>query len=61
MKEIKRLVMANQDNLLALHTNRDKPEIFQEVMRKIRSKGVCVQQCLDYRFEQQSSLPLYRF
>lgn len=37
VKEIKKLVMANQDNLLALHTNRDKPEIFQEVMRKIKN------------------------
>ena len=40
MKEIKRLVMANQDTLLALHTNRDKPDIFQEVLRKMKSKGV---------------------
>jgi NCK-associated protein 1 len=37
VKEIKRLVMANQDTLLALHTNRDKPEIFQEVLRKMRN------------------------
>ena len=38
VKEIKKLVMANQDTLLALHTNRDKPEIFTEVLRKLRSE-----------------------
>ena len=37
VKEIKRLVVLNQDTLLALHTNRDKPEIFNEVMRKVKS------------------------
>ena len=40
VKEIKKLVMLNQDTLLALHTNRDKPDIFNEVMRKIRSKDL---------------------
>lgn len=39
IKELKRLVVANQDTLLALHTNRDKPEIFSEVLRKLKSKG----------------------
>lgn len=38
VKEIKKLVLLNQDTLLALHTNRDKPEIFNEVMRKVKSK-----------------------
>lgn len=38
VKKIKDLVVQNQDTLLALHTNRDKPEIFYEVMRKIKSK-----------------------
>ena len=38
VKQIKRLVVANQDTLLALHTNRDKPEIFSEVLRKLKSK-----------------------
>lgn len=38
VKEIKKLVLANQDTLLALHTNRDKPEIFYEVIKKIKSK-----------------------
>jgi len=37
VKEIKRLVVLNQDTLLALHTNRDKPEIFNEVLRKVRN------------------------
>lgn len=36
VKEIKKLVVLNQDTLLALHTNRDKPEIFNEVMRKVK-------------------------
>ena len=40
VKEIKKLVVANQDTLLALHTNRDKPEIFSEVLRKLKSKAV---------------------
>ena len=39
VKEIKRLVVANQDTLLALHTNRDKTEIFHEVLRKLRSES----------------------
>ena len=39
VKEIKKLVVLNQDTLLALHTNRDKPEIFNEVMRKVKSNG----------------------
>lgn len=38
VKELKKLVVANQDTLLALHTNRDKPEIFTEVLRKLKSK-----------------------
>ena len=38
VKEIKKLVVANQDSLLALHTNRDKPEIFYEVIKKVKSK-----------------------
>ena len=37
VKELKKLVIANQDTLLALHTNRDKPEIFTEVLRKLKS------------------------
>lgn len=37
VKELKKLVVANQDTLLALHTNRDKPEIFTEVLRKLKS------------------------
>ena len=40
VKEIKKLVVLNQDTLLALHTNRDKPDIFNEVMRKVKSKSV---------------------
>ena len=38
VKELKKLVVNNQDTLLALHTNRDKPEIFSEVLRKLKSK-----------------------
>ena len=38
VKQIKKLVIANQDTLLALHTSRDKPEIFSEVLRKLKSK-----------------------
>ena len=38
VKEIKKLVVANQDSLLALHTNRDKPEIFYEVIKKVKSE-----------------------
>lgn len=39
VKEIKKLVVLNQDTLLALHTNRDKPDIFNEVMRKVKSES----------------------
>jgi len=46
VKEIKKLVIANQDTLLALHTNRDKPEIFLEVLRKLKSKGTSVCVCV---------------
>ena len=38
VKEIKKLVEQNQDTLLALHTNRDKPDIFNDLFRKLRSK-----------------------
>ena len=48
VKEIKKLVIANQDTLLALHTNRDKPEIFLEVLRKLKSEEtyLCVSYCV---------------
>ena len=39
VKKIRDLVVQNQDTLLGLHTNRDKPEVFYEVMRKIKSKS----------------------
>lgn len=38
VKEIKKLVVANQDALLALHTNRDKPEIYYEVIKNVKSE-----------------------
>ena len=38
VKEIRKLVEQNQDTLLALHTNRDKPDIFNDLLRKLRSK-----------------------
>ena len=38
VKEIRKLVEQNQDTLLALHTNRDKPDIFNDLFRKLRSK-----------------------
>ena len=38
VKEIKKLVEQNQDTLLALHTNRDKPDIFNDLFRKLRSE-----------------------
>ncbi|XP_064384719.1 nck-associated protein 1 homolog [Halichondria panicea] len=37
VKEIKKLVVANQDSLHALHSNRDKPEIYYEVIKKVKS------------------------
>ena len=37
VKEIKKLVEQNQDTLLALHTNRDKPDIFNDLFRKLKS------------------------
>ena len=42
VKEIKKLVVLNQDTLLALHTNRDKPEIFNEVMRKVKRNCIII-------------------
>ena len=36
VKEIKKLVLQNQDTLLALHTNRDKPDIFNDLFRKLK-------------------------
>ena len=38
VKELKRLVVANQDTLLTLHNNRDKPEIFSEIGKRVRSE-----------------------
>ena len=38
VKEIKKMVILNQDTLIALYTNRDKPEVFNELFRKLRSK-----------------------
>ncbi|XP_003382558.1 PREDICTED: nck-associated protein 1-like [Amphimedon queenslandica] len=37
VKEIRKLVEQNQDTLLALHTNRDKPDIFNDLFRKLRN------------------------
>ena len=37
VKEIRKLVELNQDTLLALHTNRDKPDVFNELMRRLKS------------------------
>ena len=43
-KEIKRLVVANKDVLLSMYQNKDKPELFQEASRRLRSEccRVCV-------------------
>ena len=49
VKEIKKLVIANQDTLLALHTNRDKPEIFLEVLRKLKSEEIYLCVCVIVR------------
>ena len=38
-KEIKRLVVANKDVLLNMYQNKDKPELFQEASRRLRSEG----------------------
>lgn len=46
VKEIKKLVVLNQDTLLALHTNRDKPEIFNEVMRKVKRNSFVYATCV---------------
>ena len=35
--EIKKLVIANQDTLIALHSSRDKPDIFNEVFKKLKN------------------------
>lgn len=40
VKELKKLVEQNLDTLLALHTNRDKPDIFNDLFRKLRSELV---------------------
>lgn len=40
VKEIRKLVEQNQDTLLALHTNRDKPDIFTDLFKKLRSKNI---------------------
>ena len=37
VKEIKKLVEQNQDTLLALQTNRDKPDIFNDLFCKLKS------------------------
>ena len=38
VKEIRKLVEVNQDTLLALHTNRDKPDVFNDLMKRVKSK-----------------------
>ena len=38
VKEIRKLVELNQDTLLALHTNRDKPDVFNDLMKRVKSK-----------------------
>ena len=38
VKEIKKMVILNQDTLIALYTNRDKPEVFNELFRKLKSE-----------------------
>eukprot|EP00731_Ephydatia_muelleri_P035753 Em0155g8a len=35
--EIKKLVIANQDTLIALYSSRDKPEIFNELFKKLKN------------------------
>ena len=40
-KEIKRLVVANRDTLLSMLQNKDKPELFQEAARRLRSECSC--------------------
>ncbi len=37
VKEIRKLVELNQDTLLALHTNRDKPDVFNDLMKRLKS------------------------
>ena len=39
VKEIKKMVVLNQDTLIALYTNRDKPEVFNELFRKLKSES----------------------
>jgi NCK-associated protein 1 len=46
VKEIKKLVEQNQDTLLALHTNRDKPEIFNDLFRKLKGGEDLIQRCI---------------
>nr|WEL12754.1 NCK-associated protein 1 [Halisarca dujardinii] len=36
-KEVKRLVVANKETLLNMFQNRDKPELFQEALKKLRN------------------------
>ena len=38
--EIKKLVIANQDTLIALYSSRDKPEIFNKLFKKLKSLSV---------------------
>ena len=45
VKEIKKLVEQNQDTLLALHTNRDKPDIFNDLFRKLKSMSQHTRTC----------------
>ena len=47
VKEIRKLVENNQDTLLALHTNRDKPEVFNELLRRLKSKNYIYINVLD--------------
>ena len=37
-KEVKRLVVANKDVLITMYQNKDKPEHFQEAVKRLKSK-----------------------
>ena len=37
-KEVKRLVVTNKDALMSMHQNKDKPELFAEAIKKLKSE-----------------------
>ncbi len=58
VKEIRKLVEQNQDTLLALHTNRDKPDVFNDLMKRLKSKWQKRIQCkIIYMYSSNVCLP----